>query len=256
MKEKYVVFIDIDGTLAGTRGVNPKNKAAIEKAREQGHYIFINTARARSYTRPDLWGDIEFDGIISGIGSHIEVAGNAIFGKYIEKDVIYKCVKHFFNTKHGFLVSGVKRSFMLNPTHAFESWNFEEINKPEDFLEKYADAKIQKIEMFGKDISAEEKEFLSNKLALYDHGGYIECGRYDCTKSSAMDKVLGYLGIEKKNSIAMGDSLNDLDMLKNAGIAVVMGNAADEVKSIADFVSTECDDGGVAYAIEELLLKE
>ncbi len=70
-----------------------------------------------------------------------------------------------------------------------------------------------------------------------------------------MDEVLKYLGIEKKNSIVIGDSVNDMDMLKNAGIAVAVGNASDAVKSIADFVSTDCGDGGVAYAIQELLLK-
>ncbi|MCR4719288.1 MAG: Cof-type HAD-IIB family hydrolase [Firmicutes bacterium] len=253
--EKYAVFIDIDGTLADMDGVNPKNKDAIKKAREKGHYIFINTARARSYTRPDLWGNIEFDGVVSGIGSNIEVSGKTVFEKYIEKNVVHECVKHFFNTKNGFLVSGAEKGFILNPTHAFEGWDFGKIENPEDFLDINNDLKIQKIEIFGETISDGDKAFLEKRLALYDHGKYIECGRRDCTKASGMDVALKYLGIEKKNSIVIGDSVNDMDMLKNAGIAVAVGNAVDAVKSIADFVSTDCGDGGVAYAIEELLLK-
>ena len=54
----------------------------------------------------------------------------------------------------------------------------------------------------------------------------------------------------------MGDSVNDIDMLKNAGTAVAVGNASDKIKEIADFVSTPSREGGVAYALQELLLKK
>ena len=67
--------------------------------------------------------------------------------------------------------------------------------------------------------------------------------------------ALDYLGIKKENSIAVGDSSNDIEMLKNAGIAIAMGNAEDAVKSMADFVSTDCDNGGVGYAIEMMLMR-
>ena len=71
-----------------------------------------------------------------------------------------------------------------------------------------------------------------------------------------MDIVLNHLGIKKENTIAMGDSVNDIDMLKNAGTAVAVGNASDKIKEIADFVSTPSREGGVAYALQELLLKK
>ncbi|MBR4173182.1 MAG: HAD hydrolase family protein, partial [Clostridia bacterium] len=101
-----------------------------------------------------------------------------------------------------------------------------------------------------------DKRFFAKELDVYDHGGYIECAPKSCTKSGAMLDTLEYIGIKKENSIAIGDSVNDMDMLKNAGIAVAMGNAIECVKEIADFVSTPCIDGGVGYALEKLILKK
>ena len=54
----------------------------------------------------------------------------------------------------------------------------------------------------------------------------------------------------------MGDSENDRTMLETAGIGVAMDNSPDKIKKIADFVSTDCQDGGVAYAIDKLVLKK
>jgi hydroxymethylpyrimidine pyrophosphatase-like HAD family hydrolase len=54
----------------------------------------------------------------------------------------------------------------------------------------------------------------------------------------------------------MGDSDNDTLMLEAAGIAVVMGNGHPDVKKIADFISIDCADGGVGYAIEKLILEK
>ncbi len=255
MTEKFAVFIDIDNTLADDDGVNPKNAEIIEKARKAGHYIFANTGRAKSWINSELIGHISLDGIISGMGSRIEMMGKPIFEKHIDPEFVYSCAKHFWNTKNCFFISGVEKGFILNPIPYFQNWHFADIASPDDLKGKYKDEKIQKLEMFGK-ISEEDKKFFGQALDVYDHGGYIECAPRGCSKSTAMDIALNHLGIKKENSIAIGDSVNDMDMLKNAGIAVAMGNAIDKVKEIADFISTDCKSGGVGYAIEELLLKK
>lgn len=256
MTEKIAVFIDIDGTLTDENGTNPKNAEVIKKVRSLGHYVFVNTGRARSWISPELLGNIPFDGIISGMGSRIEIGKDVIFEKNISRAFVYACAKHFWDTRNCFFISGTEKGFILNPISYFKNWNFTDIESPEDFNGKYKNEKIQKLEMFGKYISEDDKNFFGKKLDVYDHGGYIECAPRGCTKSSAIKTVLDYLGIKKDNSIAIGDSVNDIDMLKNAGIAVAVGNAIDDVKKIADFVSTPCADGGVAYAIEELIIKK
>lgn len=255
MTNKYAVFIDIDGTLTGENGVNPKNAEAINRARALGHHIFINTGRARSFVNDELLGNISFDGIISGVGSRIDIGETVIFEKLIDSNFVYSCVKHFFHTEKVFSVSGPENTYVINPSPYFLRWKFPLIENPEDFNGKYKNEKVQKLEMFGKNISEDDKAFFAKGTDVYDHGSYIECAPKGCSKSNAIKTVLDYLGIEKENSIAMGDSINDMDMLKNVGTAVAVGNAIDKVKEIADFISVPCEDGGVAYAIEKLLLK-
>lgn len=253
---RYAIFVDIDGTLIDENGVNILNNESIKKARQMGHFVFVNTGRAKSYITPEVLGNIEFDGIISGIGSRIDLMGKTIYERYIEQNFVYDAVKHFWNTKNCFLISGAEKRFVLNPLPRYFSWNFEEIVAPEDFLGRYAETKIQKFEMFGEYIPKIDKEFFDKHLAVYEYGEYFEATRCDSTKASAMDKVLKYLNIKRENSIAIGDSANDEEMLKNAGIAVAMGNAPKKVKNLADFVSIKCKDGGVGYAIEKLVLNK
>ena len=255
MRKKGVIFLDIDGTLVGKNCVHPRNKKAILKARKMGYYVILNTGRARSYTNSALWDNIEIDGIISGVGSRIEISGRVIYEKYIDSELVYDSAKRFCDAKNGFLVGGVKKSFLKNPPSAYDGWNFVSIKGAELFLLSENNSDIQKIEVFGENISKDDKEYLAKHLSVIDYGTLIECGRRDCTKASAMDIVLNYLGIKKEDSIAMGDSSNDIEMLENAGTAIAMGNAEEAVKSIADFVSIDCDDGGVGYAIEMMLLR-
>ena len=64
---------------------------------------------------------------------------------------------------------------------------------------------------------------------------------------------MDYLGIDKKYSVAVGDSINDIEMLNAAGKAVVMGDAPDEVKQIADIVTCNAADGGVDEGINRII---
>ena len=74
------------------------------------------------------------------------------------------------------------------------------------------------------------------------------------SKKQALIKVLGDMGITPGELIAVGDSDNDLEMLKFAGLGVAMGNAADNVKESADYVTFDNDHGGVAHVIEKFIL--
>ena len=64
--------------------------------------------------------------------------------------------------------------------------------------------------------------------------------------------VMDYLNLPVEQSISMGDSLNDYEMIEYAGIGVAMGNAVEEIKSIADMVTADVDDSGVAVALEKI----
>ena len=71
-------------------------------------------------------------------------------------------------------------------------------------------------------------------------------------KSYGMEKYLEYVGLTRKDAIAFGDGPNDLDMLSFAETGVAMGNGLEEVKKLADFVTKDINENGIAYALKEL----
>jgi hydroxymethylpyrimidine pyrophosphatase-like HAD family hydrolase len=74
----------------------------------------------------------------------------------------------------------------------------------------------------------------------------------NCGKGKALLETIAELGIPVERSIAIGDSMNDFDMLKAAGIAVAMGNAVDEIKQISDIITTDANDAGVSAVLIDL----
>ncbi len=75
--------------------------------------------------------------------------------------------------------------------------------------------------------------------------------------ASKGDAVLNYaksLGIKQEEIICIGDGMNDITMIKMAGLGVAMGNACEELKAVANFVTKTNDEDGVAFAIEKFVL--
>jgi hydroxymethylpyrimidine pyrophosphatase-like HAD family hydrolase len=73
-------------------------------------------------------------------------------------------------------------------------------------------------------------------------------------KGTGLEQLAAHLKIPREAIIAMGDSDNDKAMIRYAGLGVAMGNAADEVKQVADRITATCDEHGVAKLIEEMCL--
>ena len=69
-------------------------------------------------------------------------------------------------------------------------------------------------------------------------------------KSDGIRKVLEYTGIKTEDAVGIGDSGIDIDMIEFCGIGIAMGNAEEEVKQIADWVTSDIDDDGILHAFE------
>lgn len=82
----------------------------------------------------------------------------------------------------------------------------------------------------------------------------MEVNGHFANKGSAIVRLCEALGIDVSESMAIGDGLNDLEMIKAAGIGVAMSNAESAVKSAADYITGSCEESGLAQAIKELLL--
>ena len=84
--------------------------------------------------------------------------------------------------------------------------------------------------------------------------GYIEITQKDAQKGKALEHLCRYLGIYMEEVMAIGDNENDHSMLVRAGYPIAMGNANEEIKKIAKYVTASNDESGVAKAIYEKLL--
>lgn len=83
----------------------------------------------------------------------------------------------------------------------------------------------------------------------------IHMNHEHATKRYGVEKLIELMGISQGQVMAIGDGHNDVPLLEAAGFKVAMGNAPDEVKAIADFVTTSIDEDGVAVAIEKFILR-
>ena len=81
----------------------------------------------------------------------------------------------------------------------------------------------------------------------------LEVNLATANKGTALLWIADRLGIPAENTIAIGDSGNDIEMLKAARVGVAMGNAHDSVKAVADVIAPSVADSGVAWVIEQLL---
>lgn len=100
----------------------------------------------------------------------------------------------------------------------------------------------------------EVKELLASHPEItFLSGGYhnLEFTKTGTTKGAGLRFICDYLGLSIEESMAIGDTQNDIDILKTAAIGVAMGNARDDVKEIADYITLTNEDSGVAHAIRK-----
>lgn len=83
---------------------------------------------------------------------------------------------------------------------------------------------------------------------------FVEITAKNISKGTALAELAQLAGYSAKEVIAIGDSYNDLSMVKWAGLGVAVGNGVAELKEVADYVTSSCDQDGVAQVIEEFIL--
>lgn len=105
-----------------------------------------------------------------------------------------------------------------------------------------------------KDELMEQLRSIPGLSILQQVEGNIEITNKEAVKGLALKTLSQYLDINPEEILALGDSENDISMLEFAGLGVAMGQASEEVKNKANYVSRTNDDDGVEAAIEKLVL--
>ena len=80
----------------------------------------------------------------------------------------------------------------------------------------------------------------------------VDILRTENSKARGIEDVIKYFGLDIENTMAFGDGFNDLEMFNTVGFSVAMGNAENELKQRADYVTKKIEQDGILYALEQL----
>jgi Cof subfamily protein (haloacid dehalogenase superfamily) len=101
----------------------------------------------------------------------------------------------------------------------------------------------------------ELRELFGSKVHLTkSKPNYLEFMHPEGTKGHALRFLAAFYGIPMEETIAMGDAMNDHEMVAAAGLGVAMANAVPALKEIADFVTLSNNDDGVKHVLEKFVL--
>jgi hydroxymethylpyrimidine pyrophosphatase-like HAD family hydrolase len=257
------VFLDIDGTLImGAEGPFDDDLAAIERARRQGHRVFFNTGRSLAVIPPYLASAPWIDGIIAGGGSHVLLREgdrfNTIYHVWVDEEAL-RAVSAFYLAQPKWCIFEGETEVYAIPARGTPEYpmeiekSYHIIEGAEDFRGPYAGAVVTKITMDGA-VTREEEALFAGRFNTFWLGGYSEAVIRGESKARGMEIALAALGIPAARSVAVGDSANDLEMIRRAGTGVAMGNACDELKRAAAWITAPCGKGGVARALEKWVI--
>lgn len=250
------VFFDIDGTLWDFYNQIPVSTVtAIRELRKNGHYAFICSGRARAYIQhPDLFA-IGFDGVVAGCGTHVELDGKRIYEKLIDREL----AEHTVETvrRYGFrpILEGPEYLYMDDAEFGNEIYGQKlkrELGKRlMGISDHYGSWVINKLSCATND--ADREGCFAALEAYYTYlihnSAVVELVPKGHTKATGIAKMCEALGIDRTDTFAVGDSVNDLAMLEYAGTGIAMGNGSPEAKAAADYVTSDLQDDGIYRAM-------
>jgi len=266
-----LVFLDIDGTLVSAMASpSPETVAAVRGARAKGHRVFLCTGRNMPIIGRDIL-DIGFDGVIASAGSHVEVEEKVLFDHLLPEETIQACLSVFhekgmycrIETPEGIYTDPQMEALLK--TAVPDRTNSELIRMQKEIeagipvlpYAAYPGKGAYKICFTSTKMAAieETKKYLGDKFvyAVHPYGDSATCYNGEIIpkgidKGRGMAMVCQYYGVSMKKTVAFGDSMNDCEMMRAAGISVAMGNACETLKKMADTVCETVWDNGVYHA--------
>ena len=274
--EPHIIFLDWDGTLCiPQQPPSALTRKAIDQARKKGHKVFLCTGRALSTLPDEVW-ELKWDGMITGIGAHVMIDGKTVREQPYSLEEIQELRDYFSSVGIVYLLEGTDGAFMnLSGYRALGVERMTGINREVADLKAmvergeimdislYRGQPVFKVAFLSMDDErlAAIQSHLGNKynIAMHPAAGKefitdLELIRRTVNKGETLKFVCDACRIPLKNSIAFGDSMNDYDMIVNAGLGVVMDNGDDEIKSYADFICSSVEEDGLYHMFYKLNL--
>lgn len=256
---KKAIFFDVDGTIVTEDGkltIPESTRTAIKMTREKGNYTFINSGRTLFNINKKV-RDLGFDGIICGCGTYIEMDGEVMLYNKHSQDFCRN-------------IAEIIRKTGMTPVYEHKDGYFFDDLCPrtadlDDFLKVFVEDGIpidRRVEdedfIFDKfvvwenpdcDMELFNREIGKNFMIINRGDGMYENVPLGFSKATAIDAVLKKLDIPLKNAYAIGDSNNDLPMLKAVPNSIAMGGA-EIIFPYVSYITTPLMEDGIYNALK------
>lgn len=255
MARKQIFFFDIDGTLVDstTHIVPESTRCALRKLREEGHLLCISTGRSLHSTMDGGFDQlIDWDIYLCNNGQAIyDHEKNNIHLVPIPQHSVDACIKKAEELQSPLMIMGEKINLLTREAdaHVIESSNFfNEVIPP---VMPYDGSPVVMMIAYGPSgYDYHDYDGIDNLTFIPGQSTYSDVVLKGFNKYSGITFVLEHFGMD--TYIALGDSLNDMEMLEHAAIGICMGNGCEELKEIADLLTDTVDQDGVYQALKKL----
>lgn len=275
-QNQKLIFLDIDGTLTEPgKNIPPASAVdAVRRAREKGHKVVLCSGRNYGMLFPVL--KFGFDGLVASAGGYIEYDGQVVYDcpmtqeqqarvlEIFKENGIYRTIG---GRNHSYTDEGFKEFLAENMQSKANSemlrWR-EQIENELDIrpMSEYDGEPIYGMAFMsrGADRLKKPMEELQEEFefCIQDEdtcgivNGELSSKAFD--KGSAVKRLCDFLGISREDTIAFGDSMNDMEMLRAVETGVCMANGSPSLLKIADMVCPTVTEDGLYSAFETLKL--
>jgi len=267
-----LLVLDIDGTLLGRDGsISPENRQALARASELGILVSLSTARTLEASRGvidqlELHGcHIFFDGaLVKDPAQDEEVCVRALEPELLKEVIAFArsagvylelhSTSRFFVERDHWSIPIRRELFGLEPTiTSFDGlWHQERILKVVSVLKSAEEIARARLVL---DSFRDYFHFSWAMTPAYPGVHFLNLVDPAVSKGRALGVLASHLSVSLAEVAVAGDAANDVSLFKRAGLSIAMGNAPDEVKAQADYVTLDVDRGGLAVALRKLVLE-
>ena len=265
-----MLVVDVDGTLVNSKKeISEHTKAVLMEAQQRGKTVAIATGRsiagvrhvAKNIGLPEYGGYVIASNGTTVVNCH---NGKCIYNQEIPSDMyepVFEAAKMadvgilVFHDDAKELISGNG----INEYVVADAKACDVAIREADHFIKELTFPINKFLLAGdpdrmKEVERIMKEKFADRLNIFRSDPYyLEVLPKFVDKGVAVEKLMKHLDIKKAKVICVGDSYNDLPMLRCAGLGVAMGNAQEEVREASDYVTASNDEDGVAKLVEKFM---
>lgn len=263
------LFFDIDGTLASReKGLIPSAAAAIHQARENGDLVFLATGR--NLGSLDFVKEAERDGILFCNGAGILFHDTVIRTCPIPREVWERTVEMAEDFRGSLTLISEQRAYKnkyevkrlretIDDDPRFSTWQEKMKSFRACALDEYRGEDILKIDIGFPDEETMDafQKYMDPSLHLARMAGNTknqgrksgELTDRSVNKGRAAEEIVRYQHGDMHETYGFGDSGNDLELLKACHTGIAMGNASEDVKAAADYVTEDVNDDGLAKAM-------